>query len=106
MSENPQTQVADAFGVHLHWPDEGTPRPLSASATHIGCPLCGMLGVKYLAPVCVGEPQPSEEQPCLLCEGETWVSMAEYILYKTEGLDAVLDARARVRRLAATVEPF
>jgi len=65
--------------------------------------LCGQSGVKWIDPVCAGEPQPGEEQPCLLCEGTTWVSAAEYILYKTDGLDAVLEARARVRRAAAQI---
>ena len=83
---NPQTQVTDAFGTHLHWPDGGEPRALTASASHIGCPLCG------------------QSQPCPLCEGTTWVSMIEYILYKTNGLKAVLEARARVRRAATTIE--
>jgi hypothetical protein len=103
---NPQTQTTDAFGTHLHWPDEGEPRPPLASATHIGCPLCGQSGVKYLAAVRVGEPQPGEEQPCLLCEGTTWLSVEEYILYQTEGLDAVIAVRARMRRATTVEEPF
>lgn len=71
---NPQIQVNDAFGVHLHWPDEGQPSISLApaswdGATFVTCPHCGGQQVIYHPPVCVGEPQPEEWEPCPLCDG-------------------------------------
>lgn len=79
MSENPQIQVTDAFGVHMRWPDEGAPASMGICTER--CPECDGAGQveRYIPPVCVGEPQPGEWawETCGFCDGKRYVEQWE-----------------------------
>lgn len=111
--ENPQIQVEDAFGVHMHWPIEHDTSDsiIPAGAPHgyfATCPHCRGLGWREVWPVCVGEPQPAEQAPCELCEGEGEVHSSVLALYHRDGIEGVRRARitAAQQDAAPVAAPF
>jgi len=56
----------------------------------VTCPQCNGAGELYIPAVTVGEPQPEEWQPCVLCGGMGDVTARVAKVYHRDGLEAAL----------------
>lgn len=93
----PQVQAQNTFNTRLRWPHEETTFPIGI-ASHIGCCLCGKFDYNgYTPAAAIVDNQPGDAESCPLCDGTTWVSVHDHYIWRTKGIDAVLQERAAMQ---------